>query len=52
MIEDEIEVEVDSYVLNPDYDPDRPYTSRAERKEWAAVVCWVLSWCVMMELAR
>ena len=37
MIEDEIEVEVDSYVLNPDYDPDRPYTSRAERKEWAAV---------------
>lgn len=37
MIEDEIEVEVDSYVLNPDYDPDRLYTPRAERKEWAAV---------------
>lgn len=37
MIEDEIEVEVDSYVLNPGYDPDKPYVPRAERKEWAAV---------------
>lgn len=30
-------MEVDSYVLNPDYDPDKPYVPRAERKEWAAV---------------
>ena len=37
IVEDEIEEEVDSYVLNPDYDPDRPYTPRSERKEWAAV---------------
>lgn len=37
IIEDEIEVEVDSYVLNPDYDQDKPYVPRAERKEWAAV---------------
>ncbi len=37
MVEDEIEEEVDSYVLNPDYDPDRPYAPRSERPEWAAV---------------
>ena len=30
-------VEVDSYILSPDYDPDRPYVPRSERKEWAAV---------------
>lgn len=35
--EDEKEREVDSYVLHPQYDPDKSYTPRAERKEWAAV---------------
>ncbi|MFP3153147.1 hypothetical protein LQZ18_01690 [Lachnospiraceae bacterium ZAX-1] len=31
------QIESTHYKLNPDYDPDRPYTPRAERKEWEAV---------------
>ncbi len=37
IVEDYEEIEVDVYVLNPDFDPDRPYTPRSERPEWAAV---------------
>ena len=37
VIENYEEVEVDSYVVNPDYDPDKPYVRRDERPEWAAV---------------
>lgn len=29
--------ENDEYIVNPDYDPDREYVSRSERKEWAAI---------------
>ncbi len=37
MLEREVTEEVDSYIVNPDYDPDKEYTPRADRPEWAAV---------------
>ena len=36
-VEHEETVWVDSYILNPDYNPDEPYTTREERPEWSTV---------------
>lgn len=36
-IPEEIEIDVDSYVLNPDYDDSQTYIPRSERQEWDAV---------------
>lgn len=33
----EHEVDVEFYKVNPDYDPDAPYTFRLDRPEWDAV---------------
>lgn len=35
--EEEKEVDVEFYKVNPDYDPDAPYTFRLDRPEWDAV---------------
>lgn len=35
--EEEREVDVEFYRVNPDYDPDAPYTFRLDRPEWDAV---------------
>lgn len=35
--EEEREVDVEFYKVNPDYDPDAPYTFRLDRPEWDAV---------------
>lgn len=37
MTEVEREVDVEFYKVNPDYDPDAPYTFRLDRPEWDAV---------------
>lgn len=36
-ITEEIWVDVDSYVMSPDYNEEQPYIPRSERSEWAAV---------------
>lgn len=37
LVEIEKEVDVEFYKVNPDYDPDAPYTFRLDRPEWDAV---------------
>lgn len=36
-VEKEREIEYDFYKVNPEYDPEKPYTPRLERPEWAAI---------------